>query len=708
MMSRIQVWCASLLAIACVGLSAKAHETDQFTLPQGREFADLGEYLTDWFYQRIEAGVDRINEQIRHCHEGTRPMSDLQRLQRPEELAYMVNRQFPNAYDVIEGLERYVASSAARNAYPGKVVGYRDQFGNIFEKVHFPLDPRQFFRIWHASTFKAFDVYLGSDKIGHFTDMGRHYYRAYRNALDRGMSKEEAIAEAVRVGTHGPIFSERGAVGLLSAGAYSNADLAANYLGFLFYRNLTEPVMLKGQLRPPMVVRDGDYWKLAPHVRRDSDFFSYFISDHLNEALNPSYFEKGMRKAVQQALRDRTEIILNRYCDEHGERRPRQYFDNTLDRLRTYYGEYYGHEGDDTELVTIGNSCFTYFDPDAPVDARNAVGDTPLHVAVALGDREAVRQLLARGADVNAQVRSDESYSPEWGNTPLHIAARDGRREMVVLLLESGADVNARNDRGVTPLHRAVNHPEIASLLIKHGAEINAADAQGRTPLHRAAFSGRISSVELLLTRGADPNISDIHGELPLHRAARSGDAAVIETLLAFGTDSEAADNLGLRPLHLAAGAGHAAAVDILIEHGCEVGARDDFGWTPLHAAARHGHETAASLLIEHGANLNAMDVNGATPLHVAARFARERMTELLVAKGADVNARTIAGKTPLHEATHSGRQAIAALLLAAGADYNIRNVSGLTPLDQARSNRQHDIASVIQTAVVNGTPTLP
>ena len=55
--------------------------------------------------------------------------------------------------------------------YPGQVVGFEKQFGNIYQHVHFPLDPRQFFRIWHASKFKAYGTYMGTDKIGHFVDM---------------------------------------------------------------------------------------------------------------------------------------------------------------------------------------------------------------------------------------------------------------------------------------------------------------------------------------------------------------------------------------------------------------------------------------------------------------------------------------------------------------------------------------------------------
>src|SRR5204863_5764267 len=53
-----------LLAGALIALSASAHETDQFTLPMGREFADLGRYFNNWCYAAVEKGVDKTNEKI--------------------------------------------------------------------------------------------------------------------------------------------------------------------------------------------------------------------------------------------------------------------------------------------------------------------------------------------------------------------------------------------------------------------------------------------------------------------------------------------------------------------------------------------------------------------------------------------------------------------------------------------------------------------
>lgn len=63
-----------------------------------------------------------------------------------------------------------------------------------------PLDP----------TFYTGGVYFGADKLGHFFPNGLRYYERYREALDEGLSEEEALARAIQVG----IDQEKGDLGL--------------------------------------------------------------------------------------------------------------------------------------------------------------------------------------------------------------------------------------------------------------------------------------------------------------------------------------------------------------------------------------------------------------------------------------------------------------------------------------------------------------
>jgi hypothetical protein len=365
---------AALMSLVCSG-TATAHETDQFTVPVGEEYVDLGEYFNDYFLSVVEEGVRRTNRRIELAmgsgtHQFSKPVESygkgvlytsdngttgrtLAYLYSSQAIAHSVRRSFPDAVTLIEGLESVLHKKKMKAQYPGKIVAYHpSDFDSVFAKAHFPLDPRSLFRLWRASTVKVNGTYLGTDKMGHFVDMGYHYFKAYNNQLRKGKDERLAMYNAVHAFDTG-LLSENSVLGYATAGAYSNADMASNYLGCLFYRNLTEPVRLKGQLRPAMAVRIGDYWMVNPAIKDDPAFFSWYISDHLDEALNPSHFEKGMQNAIRKAIRDRLPSLLDWYADESGKRRPAGYFEYTMYDLSTYYNSDYGHSRKFDELIHL-------------------------------------------------------------------------------------------------------------------------------------------------------------------------------------------------------------------------------------------------------------------------------------------------------------------------------------------------------------------
>jgi ankyrin repeat protein len=115
--------------------------------------------------------------------------------------------------------------------------------------------------------------------------------------------------------------------------------------------------------------------------------------------------------------------------------------------------------------------------------------------------------LLRYGADVN---RWDEDHS----TTPLLIAALDNQIEAVRLLLAAGADPNVRGDEGESPLRFCAEkgHLEMARLLLLCGATKTIHEGgppAGMNALGLAATRLHVDMVRLLLAHGADPSIGD-------------------------------------------------------------------------------------------------------------------------------------------------------------------------------------------------------
>lgn len=75
---------------------------------------------------------------------------------------------------------------------------------------------------------------------------------------------------------------------------------------------------------------------------------------------------------------------------------------------------------------------------------------TPLAVAIAKGDVEAVKKFIEYGADVNEKSND---------MTPLMIAARYNQVEIINLLLKNGANVKATNVKG----HSALKYAELSN-----------------------------------------------------------------------------------------------------------------------------------------------------------------------------------------------------------------------------------------------------
>ena len=275
-------------------------------------------------------------------------------------------------------------------------------------------------------------------------------------------------------------------------------------------------------------------------------------------------------------------------------------------------------------------------DAGADPEARTE-GETALMTAVRTGTVDAVKLLIAHGADLDATEL-------ESGQTLLMTAAAEMHPSLVRLLLAHGADVHARSVVGFTPLTFAVRAGdlELVKLLIKAGAPVDErlpggrsyyepeGDANddplaGTTVLILAIVNAHYEIAEYLLTQGADPNEYSA-GQTPLH--------ALVATMNWEGLGSPDAELTGT---------GRLDARDLLAAL-LSAGANVNAGYTQ----ARGGGVTT-------GFSVEPQAMLGVTPFWLAARASDVRTMRVFAAHGADVHRGTEQGTTPLMVAAGLG-----------------------------------------------------
>ncbi len=268
------------------------------------------------------------------------------------------------------------------------------------------------------------------------------------------------------------------------------------------------------------------------------------------------------------------------------------------------------------------------------------------------------------------QKASDQKASADTpdnhGITPLMYAAEIGSVAAMRLLLDRGADVNAQNAFGSTALMWSVSDPAKVRLLLDRGAQVNTAANSGRTALIIAAFTNPSAEVvRLLLAKGAKVDVMDKRHVTPMNAATFGNDTATVRLLLEAGADIDTPDTfIGLTPLMNAAGNRNVEAVKLLLAKGAKVnavsktqglpkiqtGTVEFGGWTPLLMASAFGPPEAVKLLLDDGARIDAQDYRGFTPLMLAVGTDRydRGIVDILLAHGADLRPTNHDGETAL------------------------------------------------------------
>lgn len=329
---------ALVLFVSFVGaLPVAAMETDQYNLSP-IPLADIAPEVEEYVSAQVTAAVDDLNAEITK-HEADKDRSRIDELRSPDAVARAVYEHL--------GKGSIFHTSTGKWLNSHKFEHEPSRFSPPFKESIYWTAPINFATM--SPTIRMYGVEFGTDKLDHFFQQGYRYYTKFKKGLKQGKTPVEAEKSAVSWGR----VTENTYFGYMVSGVYSNADLAANFAGMRFYEGLTDYVRLVDG-RWTTVTRTAPDTPLAGNAPvRAAAFLRPFVTDHLNEALNPSVYLFFVYPVVKGVVRKSA-------CPEWRAAYPnadREEFDRRSAALETWDGVDYGFKRSKRQ-VRIGETCF--------------------------------------------------------------------------------------------------------------------------------------------------------------------------------------------------------------------------------------------------------------------------------------------------------------------------------------------------------------
>ena len=316
---------------------AAATETDQFTLPP-QPLDDLGRDMGAMVLDVLHAELAQLNTKIDERAE-LKPKGAGEVFDEREFVTHVYEQTGV-------GLPESTLERALRyDSFSGRNVRFKPAYAeSIYAWVSAPFPLSHV--MTDCPTIRLYGIDLGTDKVGHIFQQGYEYLTRYEDALAGGADDATALAGAVHYG----VLTELGLYGIMLTGVYSNGDLAGNYAGFKFYRNLFHEVRIGDLTLPPILRREGMHWVIDPE-RDNPDLMKPFVTEHLNEAWNPSRYYFSVER-IRDHVRARCASWFKRVPDfNEASYRAR------LARMKTWLGEPYGWDLPDDRAVSL-LECF--------------------------------------------------------------------------------------------------------------------------------------------------------------------------------------------------------------------------------------------------------------------------------------------------------------------------------------------------------------
>ncbi|MGZ3809874.1 MAG: hypothetical protein ACXVCE_17450 [Bacteriovorax sp.] len=272
----------SIVFVSLSSFSLHCAETDQFYATNA-VIRESGQELNDFFHQRIQMGLDISNhaKSLLGCREVaaqvlTEVLGEFSIKEYAKDKYFSKVSLFAQHSPLVE---RYPEDSIDDESYRSH---------SIYRHRPFPFNT-----VAIARTININGIYVGTDKVGHFSIIGRAYYKNFLKGLAQGLTEEQAEMMAINKG----IKQEVNFLGYTIGGTLAFGDLEANYQGLKFARHMCE-----GE-NPHLKLANGQ-WVENPQNAFD---IRKYVNPKMDEAFNVSLWSPRIWRLMGKD-------ILKAYC----------------------------------------------------------------------------------------------------------------------------------------------------------------------------------------------------------------------------------------------------------------------------------------------------------------------------------------------------------------------------------------------------------
>ncbi|MFA6236387.1 MAG: hypothetical protein WC635_03580 [Bacteriovorax sp.] len=263
-------------------LPSFALETDQF-IASKTTIKDSAEVFNNYFNRQIDKAIEAANSK------------NPEKIKCSEVAGNVMNNLVGGKYFSISKISKFARTSPDVDRYPDDSVSDRDYSSlTFYEGVGTLLTLSPPF----ARTINVNGIYMGTDKLGHFSLVGRNYYHNYLTNLKNGMKKSEALEAAILTG----FKTEKGILGYGIGGVLSFGDLEANYEGLRFAIDLCD-----GE-NPYIVIKNNRFEKNSTNGFNMKTYFN----PRMDESYHFSFWRPWLYKKIKTKL-------AQEYCEARNE-----------------------------------------------------------------------------------------------------------------------------------------------------------------------------------------------------------------------------------------------------------------------------------------------------------------------------------------------------------------------------------------------------